>query len=93
MKKPEVQPPTLDQEIVLSCAFRYALGRMTYVVSSVADEIERYIPVLSITQLSLYSTEISDALLENRIGMDMDADRWVKLRNACDAELKRRKSE
>ncbi len=39
MKKPK--PLSLDEEIVLSCAARYALGRRTYVVHSVCSELIR----------------------------------------------------
>lgn len=53
---------TLNEEIVLSCAFRYALGRMTYVVDSVASEIERNIQILPGKDLHRFISEIGEAI-------------------------------
>lgn len=81
---------TLNEEIVLTCAFRYALGRMTYVVDSVASEIERNASILPTKDLHLYEREIKEAIAEERTGMDMDTQRWLKCRAVILAEMKRR---
>jgi len=82
---------TLNEEIVLTCAFRYALGRMTYVVDSVASEIERNVGILPGKDLHLYIKEIDEAEKQNALGMQMDADRWDVTRLTCYNELQRRK--
>lgn len=81
---------TLDMQIVITCAFRYALGRMTYVVDSVATAIEAVITELDTNQLSLMSNEIDEAIKDKSIGMDMDKDRWLKCRAIILAEIGRR---
>lgn len=43
----ENKPLPLNEEIVLACAFRYALGRQTYVVGSVCYELKRHYPNLN----------------------------------------------
>lgn len=81
---------TLNEEIVLCCAFRYALGRMTYVVDSVASEIERHVDVLPTKDLNLYRREIIEAKDGNALGMEMDAKRWQQCWVICGEELARR---
>lgn len=81
---------TLDADITIGCAFRYALGRMTYVVDSVASEIERQVSEISSKTLSRMSREIDEAISGKNAGMDMDVDRWLKCRAFMLAELKYR---
>lgn len=81
---------TLNEEIVLFCGFRYALGRMTYVVDSVASEIERNAQILPRKDLLKYANEIAIALNEKSAGMAMDAERWSKCRDVLLKELGRR---
>lgn len=82
---------TLNEEIVLTCAFRYALGRMTYVVDSVASEIERNAGILPLKDLHLYVREIDEVNPESGLGMKMDAERWFKCRDILQAEINKRK--
>lgn len=83
----------LDEDITIVCAFRYALGRMTYVVGSVASEIERNIERISTKSLVLIRKEITEALVANHAGMQMDAERWTKCRIAINDELHERHRE
>lgn len=71
----------LDQEIVLSCAFRYALGRMTYVVSSVCSELKNNYHALSENTKQRISKEIQEYQNEHGLaGMDFDNDEWNKIK-------------
>lgn len=83
----------LDEDITIGCAFRYALGRMTYVVDSVASEIERNIERISTKTLVRFRDEITEAIKANHAGMDMDVDRWSKCRIAINDELWQRHRE
>ena len=78
---------SLDEEIVLGCAFRYALGRMTYVVGSVASEIERRAHELPIAQCARLIREINEAIDNNSAGMQMDVDRWRRCREVLQKRL------
>lgn len=71
---------TLDQDITIGCAFRYAIGRMTYAVDSVASEIERNVNEISIKTRHRLVREIEDAISNERAGMQMDVERWSKCR-------------
>jgi hypothetical protein len=72
---------TLDQEIVLSCAFRYALGRMTYVVSSVTSELIKNEKVLNWNFKQRIAKEIQEYQDENGLaGMDFDNLEWNKVK-------------
>lgn len=84
---------TLNQDITIGCAFRYALGRMTYVVDSVASEIERQIEDISTKTLVRFRQEITEAIVASRAGMQMDVERWSKCRIAINDELHSRQRE
>lgn len=75
------QKLTIDQEIVLSCAFRYALGRMTYVTSSVAAELIRLEAQLPESFKARIAKEIQECQDEHgKAGMDMDNSGWNKVK-------------
>ena len=82
------QMMTLDQDITIGCAFRYALGRMTYVVSSVCDEIERLAPTISEKTRYRFIREIDEAIANDAAGMQMDIERWQKCRAVIEQSLK-----
>lgn len=80
----------LDMQIVITGAFRYALGRMTYVVDSTCTVIEATVTEIETNGLALMVREIDAAIKEKSIGMDMDKDRWLKCRAVMQAEIERR---
>lgn len=70
----------VDSNIILFCAFRYALGRMTYVVSSVIDAIYSAAATMHKVDKDKYVAEINEHLQEyGKIGMDFDTKDWLKL--------------
>lgn len=71
-------------EDILFYAFRYALGRMTYAVSTVGEEIifQHKKGNLSPKACGLMMEEIAQAKKENRLGMKCDADVWEKVYKA-----------
>jgi len=83
---------SLDDQIVLTCAFRYALGRRTYVVDSVANQIELNADTMPLKDLDLYIREINVAIVENHAGMEMDIERWKKCRDILKIVLLRRRN-
>lgn len=71
---------TLDEEIVLSCAMRYALGRMTYVVSPVCSELSKHYDMLSSETKSRMAKEIQEYQeAYGKAGMDFDNNEWNKV--------------
>jgi hypothetical protein len=78
---------SLNQEIVLSCAFRYALGRMTYVVSSVCEELVRLEHLLSWNFKESISREIQEYQDESgKAGMSFDNDEWEYIKCLFDKD-------
>jgi hypothetical protein len=78
------QELSLDEEIVLFCAFRYCLGRMTYVVSSCVSEYFRLSHLFSENFKYRTVTEIDEARDSDNLGMHMDASKWLLLRDFLD---------
>jgi len=65
--------------MLLFCAFRYALGRQTYVVSLIVDEIIERWDSLDEVDRSQYKKEIKEALDMARAGADMDEKQWKRI--------------
>lgn len=80
----------LDMQIVITGAFRYALGRMTYVVDSTCNVIEATASEMDTNQIILMVREIKEADSKDALGMDMDKQRWHKCRDILLAEYKSR---
>lgn len=78
---------TVVSDGVLFCAFRYALGRMTYVVPEVAEAIEQNLHNIQPKLRHLMVKEISEAIEAKSAGMDMDVDRWKSCRKAIQQSL------
>lgn len=64
-------------EHILFWAFRYALGRMTYVCDDVASAIIRHAPSASREFRQLVTYEIHDAIQKGRAGMSCDVLNWM----------------
>ena len=71
------QKISLNQELVLGCAFRYALGRATYLVGAVCEELVRLEPILGENFKSRIVKEIQEYQDEHgKAGWEMDNDEW-----------------
>lgn len=66
-------------ENILFMAFRYALGRMTYVTLDVSTEIINKWDELSDKYKNLIQKEIKQAINDDIAGMDMDVAEWEKI--------------
>ncbi len=64
---------------ILFYAFRYALGRKTYVVSDVINCLEQNWSKLDYQQKAEIQGEIQTAIDEQNAGMDMDIKQWQKI--------------
>ena len=69
----------MNQDILLFCAFRYALGRRTY-VPSVIEKImkDNWDDMPSVTRYK-YKKEIREAIEKNRAGDDRDVKGWESI--------------
>lgn len=71
----------VDHEI-LFCAFRYALGRATYISSVVADSLIEHGGVLSDGFKNSVCKEIQQAFADGSAGWDCDMQSWNRVRVA-----------
>ena len=83
------------------CAFRYCLGRMSYVVSDYCEEATRKIRQITDHFLQLLEKELSEAILKDdeqrakgelykTLGWDCDRGYWVRLFGLVSEEVDRR---
>jgi hypothetical protein len=68
MKNFKLDLSDTDQEIMLICAFRYALGRQSYIVGSVAQILKTNWNNLPKERKSFFKNEIREAIANDRIG-------------------------
>lgn len=77
--------------IIIFCAFRYALGRMTYMPSIVQLFIRDNIDIVDTKDINLMIKEITEA--EEREGLgdnEIDAPGWIDLREFLKEEVNKR---
>lgn len=58
------------------CAFRYALGRMTYIVGDVCDILRKNVDKIDPYNRELMIKEINKAIKDGHAGMDGDVQKW-----------------
>ena len=82
-----IKPGNLDLQILFIAAFRYALGRMTYVAPTVAGMIKDNIDYLTGNTINLMIKEIEDGDARGGLGMDVDKEIWLRLKTELQSEL------
>lgn len=70
---------TDDDRLILIAAFRYALGRMSYMPSVVAETIIKQWNDFGAFDRSLFKDEIRFAIDTGTAGMKCDIDRWKQI--------------
>ncbi len=68
-------------EDILFMAFRYALGRTTYVVSEIVETLTEQWDNLSHSTQLLIISEIKDAIDSDNAGHEMDKSKWMEVYN------------
>ena len=84
---------TFDEDfgVIVNAALRYAIGRHSYLPSTVVDFIRKYIPVLDDRTLHVICTDIEREL---RSAESVDnPEIWKDLMDECRAELEKRQRE
>jgi len=66
-----------NDQLVLICAFRYALGRATYVPSMIAEELESNWKEFDPWQQEQILDDIDKAVKLGYAGMDCDSKMWA----------------
>lgn len=65
-----------DIRELMFCSFRYALGRMTYIVPSICDILKENVDKLDECHKVLMIKEITAAIEKNDAGMNCDKREW-----------------
>ena len=69
-----------DDTLILLCAFRYALGRRTYIVSTVVDLVLHNWDNIPVHDKTLMKNEITEyKIMHGNIGDTMDEREWDKI--------------
>lgn len=90
-QKPKIIPESPTFGMMMCSAVRYALGRMTYITATTCDFITPLVPYLDISALHNINKDITDHAEMNRLGMDVDREKWLKLRSKIQKEIAFRK--
>jgi len=74
-------------EVILFCAFRYALGRRTYVVDYVTKAIHAYWPDMQESDKSIFVKEINEHYEKfGNLGHDIDKEQWISIVDRYNSE-------
>lgn len=68
----------MNDEIIFM-AFRYALGRMTYVVGDMVQFLIENWHTINEDYKKLIQDEIKEAIEKDRAGMQMDVEQWQRI--------------
>lgn len=68
-----------EYNILTFCAFRYALGRMTYAVRDVCAILRKNIAKIDPYNQALMTKEIKKAIEDGHAGMECDVQEWKHL--------------
>ncbi len=78
-----------NQDILLFCAFRYALGRQTYVVGTIADIIKANWDHMPQSRRNLFRKEIEEAIEQECAGsINVDVPEWLSILHMIDGDVK-----
>jgi hypothetical protein len=78
-----------NQDILLFCAFRYALGRQTYVVRTIADIIKANWDHMPQSRRNMFRKEIEEAIEKGYAGsVNIDVPEWLSVIHMIDTEVK-----
>jgi hypothetical protein len=72
-----------DLETLIVCAFRYAIGRMTYMPSEVRRIARDNVRVIASHMLEQFINDISSAYDHGRLGMNCDVQGWLAFGCLC----------
>ena len=91
---------SMDESEMYFCAFRYCLGRMSYVVLDFCEEATRKISQIRTKWLHLMDKEITEAEQRDKddpamnwLGHDCDKREWLKFREVVRKELEKRNAD
>lgn len=70
----------LDFNSLIICAFRYALGRMTYTPNIISKIIQNNLEKLNNQTINLIIKELEEAEKIEDLGMECDKDVWLTLK-------------
>lgn len=69
----------MDQQDLIVCAFRYCLGRSTYIVGAMCNHLRDHWDEICKPLQNLIKKEIKDAIDRDVCGMEMDCKAWKEL--------------
>lgn len=66
----------VNQDILLFCAFRYALGRRTYVVGTIVEILKNNWDHMPKSRREMFKKEIREAIDSDMCGSKYDIEEW-----------------
>lgn len=68
-----------ELSLTLFCAFRYALGSMSFITSDVSQILIKYNDRMDVYTKNKIKEEIREAIKEDKAGMPIDVFEWGKV--------------
>ena len=81
----KLYPTSVNGDMFILAAFRYALGRRTYAVACVADELLRFADAMDPFHKMLIAKEIREAIERGEAGDECDVRAWTRVAERMEA--------
>ena len=65
--------------LMMVCAARYGIGRMTYITHSISEYLIANWDKLTTKDQAIIVRDITEAIADNRAGMECDVESWGKV--------------
>lgn len=76
-----------DEELIMFCAFRYALGRRTYIVEIVANYLQMNLKGAEAKKAVIKEIDEAEKRGEESLGMWFDRGQWLRLKRNFERDL------
>lgn len=73
------EPKLIIDNLMTVAAFRYCLGRASYIVSHCVDYLSKHWEQIPVSDKKLIHKEIQGAFDSESYGMEMDKEQWQKV--------------
>jgi hypothetical protein len=77
----------LDEKLLLFCAFRYALGRRSYIVEAITDILIKRRKRISKIDKEKYVQEIKEAEKRDLLGSEHNKADWMRVKFLFESDL------
>ena len=82
-----------DFSLIITCAFKHALGKTAHIPSAVSEFIKDHVDDIETSDLKTMVKEITERYVIKQLGPESDVEMWLRLHSFLTSELSEREVE